>query len=167
MGAIYYPSVATMNSQSEDNSDFNFRPVGIVQTEIKDEDIGPTRKTNIKTIKIHPQFESALEGIEEYSNIFVLFWMTKNNENRALAGFPRGNSEYKKIGAFAYRGRNHPNPIGLAVCDLLERKKNILKVLKLDAFDGTVVVDIKPYDDYDIVSNPLTPSWFNKLTTPR
>ena len=57
----------------------------------------------------------------------------------------------------------HPNPVGLAVCDLLERNKNILKVLKLDAFNGTVIIDIKPYDNYDVIPEPLTPNWFNKI----
>ena len=38
-----------------------------------------------------------------------------------------------------------------------QRKKNVLKVSKLDAFDGTIVIDIKPYDNYDIVSKPSTP----------
>ena len=155
-----------MNSQAK-NNDFKFRPIGVVQTKIKDENIGTTRKTNIKRIKINPEFEPALEGIEGYSNIFVLFWMAKSNENRALTCFPRGNNKYKKVGAFAYRGRNHPNPIGLAVCDLLERKKNVLKVSKLDAFDGTIVIDIKPYDNYDIVSKPSTPSWFNEIIASR
>ncbi len=155
-----------MNSQANNSSDFRFRPIGIVHTEVKDESIGSTRKTDIKTIKIYPRFESALEGIEDYSNIFVLFWMTKNNKTRELTGFPRGNNKYKRVGAFAYRGRNHPNPIGLAVCDLLEREKNVLKVLKLDAFDGTAVVDIKPYDHYDIVLNPKTPRWFTEIITP-
>jgi len=152
-----------MTPQKKNNNELKFKPIGIVQTKIKDEDVGSTRKTSIKTIKIDPQFESALEGIEQYSHIFVLFWMTKNNKNRPLSCFPRGNSKNKKIGAFAYRGRNHPNPVGLAVCDLLEREKNVLKVLKLDAFDGTVIIDIKPYDNYDIISNPLTPNWFNEI----
>ena len=90
--------------------------------------------------------------------------MVKNNKNRPLSGFPRSYIKNKKVGAFAYRGRNHPNPIGLAVCDLLGRQKNILKVLKLDAFDGTVIIDIKPYDNYDIITDPLMPDWFNKIT---
>ena len=152
-----------MTSQKQINNEFKFTPIGIVQTEIKDEDIGSTRKTNIKTLRIDPQFESALEGIEQYSHIFVLFWMIKNNENRPLSCFPRNDSKNKKVGAFAYRGRNHPNPIGLAVCDLLERKRNVLKVLRLDAFNGTIIIDIKPYDNYDIISNPLTPDWFNEI----
>ena len=41
-----------MTSLKKNNSEFKFRPVGIVQTEIKDEDVGSTRKTSIKTIWI-------------------------------------------------------------------------------------------------------------------
>ena len=86
----YINGVTTMTSLKQNNSEFKFRPVGVVQTEIKDEDVGSTRKTSIKTIWIDPRFESALEGIEQYSHIFVLFWMIKNNKNRPLSGFQEG-----------------------------------------------------------------------------
>ena len=33
-----------MTSLKKNNSEFKFRPVGVVQTEIKDEDVGSTRK---------------------------------------------------------------------------------------------------------------------------
>ena len=154
-----------MNYSQNNDCSLTFRPIGVIHTELKDKDVGPTRRTNIKSIEIFNQFKDALQGIEEYSNIFVLFWMTKGNVERELNSFPRGNLDYKKVGALAYRGRNHPNPIGLAVCDLVAREENILKVLKLDAYDGTVVIDIKPYDDYDVVPNPSTPKWFKKVRT--
>lgn len=154
-----------MSFNAEAESQLKFRPIGIIHTETEDKDIGSTRRTNIKSIEIFNQFRLALEGIEEYSNIFVLFWMTKGNIHRELNCLPRGNKNYKKVGALAYRGRNHPNPIGLAVCDLVAREENILKVLKLDAYDGTLVIDIKPYDDYDVFPNPATPEWFKKVRT--
>jgi len=46
-------------------------------------------------------------------------------------------------------GPERPNPIGLAVVELLKRDKNVLTVKALDAYDGTPVLDIKPYDYYD------------------
>ena len=148
-----------MNSSDKKNN-LVFRPIGIVHTEVEDKNIGISRKTDVKSIEIFNEFAQALNGIEEYSNIFVLFWMAKNNHRRELTIYPRGNTDNKKVGTLAYRGRNHPNPIGLAVCDLIERRGNILQVLKLDAYNGTIIIDIKPYDDYDIVLEPSTPSWF-------
>jgi tRNA-Thr(GGU) m(6)t(6)A37 methyltransferase TsaA len=48
-------------------------------------------------------------------------------------------------GVFATRSPNRPNPIGLTVVELLERKGNILKVKGIDMLDGTPLLDIKPY----------------------
>ena len=93
-----------MTSLKKNNSKFKFRPVGIVQTETRDEDVGSTRKTSIKTIWIDPRFESALEGIEQYSHIFVLFWMIKNNKNRPLSCFQGGIVKTKKSGLLHIEG---------------------------------------------------------------
>ena len=53
---------------------------------------------------------------------------------------------------FCARGRERPNPIGLAIVELLKRDKNVLTVKALDAYDGSPVLDIKPYDHYDVSS---------------
>ncbi len=39
----------------------------------------------------------------------------------------------------------HLRPIGYWVVELLERRENVLKVKGVDAFDGTPIVDLKPY----------------------
>jgi tRNA (Thr-GGU) A37 N-methylase len=54
--------------------------------------------------------------------------------------------------------------VGLAVAELLERHGNILVVRRLDAFDGTPVIDLKPYDSYDVVNELRTPVWWQTLT---
>lgn len=48
-------------------------------------------------------------------------------------------------GLFATKSPNRPNPIGLTVVELLERKGNILRVRGIDMLDGTPLLDIKPY----------------------
>jgi tRNA (Thr-GGU) A37 N-methylase len=68
-----------------------------------------------------------------------------------------------EVGVFAFRGRVRPNPIGLTVCRLLEVRGCYLKVVGLDAYPGTPILDIKPYDYYDIVENPAVPEWFLRL----
>jgi tRNA (Thr-GGU) A37 N-methylase len=40
---------------------------------------------------------------------------------------------------------------------------NVLTVKGLDAFDGTPVLDIKPYDSWDKIENPKVPQWWSKL----
>ena len=66
-------------------------------------------------------------------------------------------------GVFAVRTMLRPNPIGLTVVELVGVDGNILTVKGLDAFDGTPVLDIKPYDQWDIVEEPKVPGWWLKL----
>jgi len=61
---------------------------------------------------------------------------------------------------FCARGRERPNPIGLAVVELLKRNKNVLTVKALDAYDGSPILDIKPYDQYDAVTGLRVAAWW-------
>ena len=53
------------------------------------------------------------------------------------------------MGVFAARSPIHPNPIELTLVELVKREANALRVRGLDAYDGTPVVDIKPYPDWE------------------
>ncbi|HHW19639.1 MAG TPA: SAM-dependent methyltransferase [Thermodesulfovibrio thiophilus] len=40
---------------------------------------------------------------------------------------------------------HRPNPIGLSVLEVVDIFDNVIKVRRIDMFDGTPVLDIKPY----------------------
>jgi tRNA (Thr-GGU) A37 N-methylase len=40
----------------------------------------------------------------------------------------------------------------------------VLTVRALDAYDGSPVLDIKPYDDYDVVTSLRSPPWWKTAT---
>jgi tRNA (adenine37-N6)-methyltransferase len=44
------------------------------------------------------------------------------------------------------------------VVELLKRNKNVLTVKALDAYDGSPVLDVKPYDHYDAVAGLRVPA---------
>ena len=56
---------------------------------------------------------------------------------------PPGENESR--GVFATRSPHRPNPIALTTVTLEKRDGNVLHVCGLEAFDGTPVLDIKPY----------------------
>ena len=134
--------------------------IGEVKTSTPDELIARQRRTLISRIVIDPHYAAALHGIEEYSHLIVLFWMDRAPRGDSMLMHPRGNPELPLTGVLAARGRAHPNPIGLAVVDLIDRRDNVLTVRRLDAYDGTPVIDLKPYDDYDVHAEPRVPAWF-------
>jgi tRNA-Thr(GGU) m(6)t(6)A37 methyltransferase TsaA len=135
-------------------------PLGYVRSEF-DEDRGD-RNEGYATLEFDPKYAEALDGIEEYSHIFVLYWMHKldNSLRSTYKTHPRGREDLPLVGVLATRGKARPNPIGLTVVELVERRGNVLKVKGLDAYDGSPILDIKPYDHYDIKEGIRVPDWW-------
>jgi tRNA-Thr(GGU) m(6)t(6)A37 methyltransferase TsaA len=140
-----------------------FKPIGYVKTEAVGDQVKDRTRTS--QIIIEPQFAAALHGITDYSHLYVLFWLHEiSDANRMmLQVHPRGRTDLPLIGAFATRTQLRPNPIGLTVVELMKAEGNVLTVRGLDAFNGTPVLDIKPYDNWDIAKNPKMPAWWKKL----
>jgi tRNA-Thr(GGU) m(6)t(6)A37 methyltransferase TsaA len=111
-------------------------------------------------IVIDENLTEALDGIEDFSHIIVLYWMHRLREkNPPLKQRPMGNMNRPLRGLFALRTPNRPNPIGKTTARLLERRDNILRVEGLDALDGSPVIDIKPYlPGYD-AADATVPDW--------
>ena len=110
-------------------------------------------------IRIFEKFASGLAGIGEYSHLIVIWHMDRANEVR-LKAKPRGNADMPKVGIFATRFPSRPNHIATSVVELVNISDAVLTVRGLDAYPGSPVLDIKPYDYWDMVKKPRVPSWF-------
>ena len=84
-------------------------------------------------------------------------------ERKILKTHPRGRIDLPLLGVFATRSPLRPNPIGLTIVELLGRKGTVLTIRGLDAFDGTPVIDVKPYNHWDIIEDAKVPEWWLKL----
>jgi len=135
-------------------------PIGTVICDVPDDDIGRRRRTLESIIQIDSEYRDALLGIEQYSHLIVLFWMHRVTGPASMQVHPRGDSALPLTGVLASRGRGHPNPVGLAVVELVDVDGCRLRVRRLDAYDGTPIIDIKPYDHYDACTDIRVPSWF-------
>ncbi|XP_063585587.1 tRNA (adenine(37)-N6)-methyltransferase-like [Penaeus indicus] len=96
----------------------------------------------------------SLEGLDEYSHIWIFFIFNKNDETKdgnhakSKVAPPRLNG--KRIGVFASRSPHRPNPIGLTLAHVEYIEGDCIHLSGLDILDGTPVVDIKPYiPEYD------------------
>jgi tRNA-Thr(GGU) m(6)t(6)A37 methyltransferase TsaA len=142
--------------------EITLKAIGVVRNEVKE----PTHRDSgeiVSEIIIDSNFTEALDNLEEFSHIIVLYWIHRSRRPSPMKVHPRGNPERALTGVFATRSPSRPNPIGKATVRLLERQDNILKVRGLDAIDGTPVLDIKPYiPGYDSVDNARAPSWTAK-----
>jgi tRNA-Thr(GGU) m(6)t(6)A37 methyltransferase TsaA len=119
----------------------------------------------VSEIVVDNSLTKALDGLDEFSHIIVLYWMHRLTPGRQLPlkVHPMGKPELPLVGRFATRSPSRPNPVGQATVRLLERRGNILRVKGLDAVDGTPVIDIKPYiPGYDSASDAKAPLWTTK-----
>jgi len=137
------------------------KAIGIVRSEIKQPSRQDCREI-VSDIVIDSSLTEALDNLDDFSHIIVLYWMHQVSALSQVATkvHPKGRYELPLVGLFATRAPYRPNPIGKATVRLLQRQGNILKVEGLDAIDGTPVIDIKPYiPGYDSVANPRVPPW--------
>lgn len=91
------------------------------------------------------QPEQALQGLEGYSHVWIVFVFHLNKTSRYHAKVhpPRMNGE--SIGVFATRSPHRPNPIGLSLVEIVDIQKDKIIFSGADLVDGTPVLDIKPY----------------------
>jgi tRNA-Thr(GGU) m(6)t(6)A37 methyltransferase TsaA len=136
------------------------KQIGFVKTKAVGKEVKD--RSNVSKIVLRQDLTEALDGITDFSHIFVIFWMHEisKEDRKALKVHPRGRGDMPLLGVFATRTPYRPNPIGLTLVELLEVEGNVVTVRGLDAFDGTPVLDIKPFDYWDMVEAAKVPGWW-------
>jgi len=132
---------------------FYLKPIGVIRSPYKDKSSAPfqgRRSKDICEIEVFKEYEEGLRDIEKCTHLIVLYWLHLSDREKLTAVPPHDGREH---GVFATRSPNRPNPIGFSVVELLEKNGRFLKVLGLDAIDGTPLLDLKPYSS-DIDSIP-------------
>lgn len=142
------------------------RPIGMVSNRIA-EPIHEGWEAVESRIVLRPELAPALLGLSDYSHIYVLFWLHRvppHLRGTRLQIHPRDRQDLPLQGLFATRTQLRPNPLGLTVVRLLSVRANVLRVVGLDAIDGTPVLDLKPYISYyDAVPGARQPQWITAL----
>ena len=154
----YYVNI-TMSYQKE----IILKPIGVIRiTAIGDE---VRDKTRTSQIVIRNDLTEALDGIDGFSHLFVLFLLHEIPEGhrRILKVHPRGRKDMPLLGVFATRTMFRPNPVGLTLVKLVKVEANVLTVRGLDAFEGTPILDIKPFDPWDNAKTAKVPEWWKHL----
>jgi tRNA-Thr(GGU) m(6)t(6)A37 methyltransferase TsaA len=114
-------------------------------------------------IRIFDEYVDGLLGLEEWSHVNVFYWFDQNDvpeKRRILRVHPQGNDANPLTGVFACRAPVRPNLIALSVCKLVSVKGNLVNLDSLDAFDGTPVLDLKPFIPPDAPLREVrVPAW--------
>ena len=112
-------------------------------------------ETNILELLPDSGYEQALEDLDGFSRVWLVWWFHRNESWKPMVQPPRGPK--KKRGVFATRSPHRPNPLGLTPVKLLGVKGRRLMLGPCDLVDGTPVFDIKPYiPGYDAFADERT-----------
>ena len=138
-------------------------PIGTVRNEVKTPILNGWGKV-VSDLVLEERYAEALDGLEDFSHVLVIFWLNQAGAPKSLKGHVQGREELPIADLFARRGPSRPNPIGVSAVPLLSREKNILRVQALDAIDGTPLIDIKPDTPaFDRVENARIPEWCKRV----
>nr|CAD7452575.1 unnamed protein product [Timema tahoe] len=137
------------------------RPIGLVSTWFPEKRATPRQPgicassqgklTLYNSVFTNP--EHALEGLECFSHMWILFYFHKNDSThvRAKVSPPRLNGA--RTGVFGTRSPHRPSPIGLSLVSIDKIDGATVYFSGVDMVDGTPVIDIKPFiPQYD---NPV------------
>lgn len=94
--------------------------------------------------EVDPAFRPGLAGLQVGQPVILLYWTGAARRDMILL---HPSHRDRPTGVFALRAPSRPNPIAVAVVRLLalDPEEGVLTVDALDAFDGTPLLDIKPW----------------------
>ncbi|MCE5258624.1 MAG: tRNA (N6-threonylcarbamoyladenosine(37)-N6)-methyltransferase TrmO [Chloroflexi bacterium] len=132
-------------------------PIGVIRNELI-AGAAPSRARSARSvIELDERFAPALLGIEENSLLQVLYLLDRAPLDAPLQQHRKTDPAKPLRGVFSLRSPHRPNPLGLTTVRLLEVVGSRLVVAGLDAWDGTPLLDIKPYaPEWDDGENPAT-----------
>jgi tRNA-Thr(GGU) m(6)t(6)A37 methyltransferase TsaA len=155
------------------NQTIELKPVGVIKTILSNDEVRESWHEGINAeIEIFEEYAPALDRIEGFSHLIVLFYLheTTDAQKKTLQARPKRFLRYglkledlPLVGVFCLDSPHRPNPLGLTIVRLLSRQGNVLTVDGLDAFNDTPVLDIKPYTPERCISKFRLPDWYKLL----
>ncbi|MEM2001092.1 MAG: tRNA (N6-threonylcarbamoyladenosine(37)-N6)-methyltransferase TrmO [Candidatus Methanomethylicaceae archaeon] len=152
--------------------DIRLTPIGIVRVSKKDDEVKSATEGVSGVIEVFEDYADGLRGIEGFSHLIVMAYLDRvsDEDRKVLVVKPRryirlglDPDAVPTVGVFCTDSPHRPNPIALSIVRLLKVEGRELHVSGLDLFDGTPVLDIKPYTESRVFKDLRYPSWYSEL----
>ena len=142
------------------------RPIGVVHSprcEVSDDFWGDV----IAEVEMADELPAdSLDGLDEFSHAEIIYRFDRVAADEVVNGarHPRNNPAWPRVGVFAQRAKGRPNRLGSTIVRIVGRDGRRLRVLGLDAVNGTPVLDIKPVMAEFLPREPVhQPEWSREL----
>lgn len=140
------------------------RPIGYVHNSVKTKkDVSWGEEVSI--IELCEEYYTGMVGLNDFSHATVIYYLDKAvyDREKHLQRRPQNREDMPLVGIFAQRGKDRPNRIGMTSVQIVEVSEKTLTVKGLDAIDGTMVLDIKPYYPVYDKKEATVPEWVERL----
>jgi xanthine dehydrogenase accessory factor len=156
------------------------RPIGFVRTDPDADVVIQARYAPVSRgqVEVDRALSPALDGLDRFDWAWLVTLLDRTRDPRdtddpagALRPVPFLLAERgEQVGVFASRYPARPNRIGLSLVRIERVREHVLEFSGVDLFDGTPVLDIKPWvSDFDLPTGASAPravrcGWFDTLT---
>jgi tRNA-Thr(GGU) m(6)t(6)A37 methyltransferase TsaA len=129
---------------------FTVMPIGHVSSSLVDREHAPKQGNEGAPeawLVFEPEFQEGLRDLRAGEEIVVLTWLDRAHRD-LLSVHPRDDQNAPLRGVFSTRSQDRPNPVGIhrvRIAEIVSPTR--FKVLDLEAFDATPVIDVKPVLD--------------------
>lgn len=147
-------------------------PIGVVHVSVSDEEVKESLEGVSGVIEVFDEFVEGLEGVDGFTHIIIIAYLHKVPEElrktlkvrpKRLLKLGLKLEELPQVGVFVTDSPHRPNPIALTIVKLVRREGKFLYVEGLDLFDGTPILDIRPYTPDRSIREFSVPKWYEEL----
>lgn len=115
-------------------------------------------------VEIDASYSAGLRGLGDFGHVYVFWWAARYDvpEAREVLVAPLPYADGREVGVFACRAPVRPNLLMSTLCEItaVDEAAGVVRVVGIDAFPGTPVLDLKPYYGLtDRVQQPKEPEY--------
>lgn len=157
---------------SVEGTALQLKPIGVVRVNLSDEEVKASLKGVEGILEGYEEYAEGLHGIEGFSHLMIITLLHKvsDAQRKTLKVKPKrlkllglNEEDIPEVGVFCTDSPHRPNPLALTIVELVEVNGRFLKVRGLDLFNGTPILDIKPYTPSRRVEILKLPEWYQRI----
>jgi tRNA-Thr(GGU) m(6)t(6)A37 methyltransferase TsaA len=131
---------------------YQVKEIGRVTSRLTDLDSAPRQADEGAPeawLLFEPEVLPALGNLRAGDEVILITWLDRARRD-VLTVHPRGDESRPEEGVFSTRSPHRPNPIGLHRVEITAVDGRRVQVRRLEAIDGTPILDLKPVLDEDV-----------------